>query len=153
MTIFFVEFNLPTPCLPESMLTIFPGSPNDCACCACCACHPFQPCNGSTKVLKKKTGFDQVPQIEHDWQVSEKWKLRTIHSTHNTLYITVNPREKTMEGTYGTAVRIDLPSQDTKSLTQVMETKWQGGKPPHPQRVDMNDYEVAPQHILLLIRE
>ena len=57
-----------------------------------------------------------------------------------------------MEGTYGTAVRIDLPSQDTKSLTQVMETKWQGGKPPHPQRVDMNDYEVAPQHILLLIR-
>ena len=58
-----------------------------------------------------------------------------------------------MEGTYGTAVRIDLPSQDTKSLTQVMETKWQGGKPPHPQRVDMNDYEVAPQHILLLIRE
>lgn len=57
-----------------------------------------------------------------------------------------------MEGTYCTAVRIDLPSQDTKSLTQVMETKWQGGKPPHPQRVDMNDYEIAPQHILLLIR-
>ena len=58
-------------------------------------------------------------------------------------------QKKPVEWTQCTAVRTDLPSLDTKSLTPVMESQWQGGKPPRPQKVDMNAYEAAPQHFLL----